>query len=178
MSHRQHPTTFRDATSGQNIASGLLAAVYVEFGSYQWAQHDIDRMAGVFGIVTGGDPHHDAHLARCCDTEPKAFTPGRVPLFLQARIDLGHRDGMSYNDESEWGQIEQDCIDKRVYPYWWIAAPGKSPAECAALRSPIRGVQPVAVQNYWGQAYDQSIILQPNTPAMQFTSPSHFHGTG
>lgn len=175
---RRHPKTFQDSTSGSNIASGKLAAVYVEFGSYQWRDADIDRMAGVFGIVTGGDPHNDAHLARFCDTEPQAFVPSRVPQFLHARQALHHNDYGSYNDISEWGQIEQDCIDAGIYPAWWIAAPGKSLADCAALRSPIRGVQPVAVQNFWGSGWDQSVILQPAHPSMQFTAPEKFRATG
>jgi hypothetical protein len=178
MSHKRHATTFQDATTGRNIASGKLAAVYVEYGSYQWTDADVDRMAGVFGIATGGNPSQDAHLARCCDTEPQAFTPGMVPEFIKARMALGHRDAMCYCDQSEWEEIEKDCIAAGVYPWWWIACPGKSVAEAQALRSLVKGIQPVAAQNLWTQGYDESVILRPSTPAMQFVPPHKFHSTG
>lgn len=174
---RRHPLTFQDSAEGRNIASGKLAAVYVAHGSYQWTPFDVHRMAGVFGVCENSDTQ-SAHLARCIATEKGAAIPQAVPAFIIERHHLGHNDGLSYSDQSDWEQIEQDCIDHGTYPWWWIAAPGLTPAQCAELRSPIRGVQPVAVQNEWHAGYDQSIILRPDSPAMHFTPPHQFHATG
>lgn len=174
---RQHVLTFQDSAEGRNIASGKYAGVYVAHGSFQWSQFDVDRMAGVFGICEASDSGA-AHLARCIATEPGAAVPGAVPGFVEERHALGHRDSLSYSDQNDWEAIEKDCIDAGVYPWWWIAAPGKSLDECRAMRSPIRGVQPVAVQNFWGNGFDQSVVLRPGSPAMQFTPPHEFHATG
>lgn len=177
MSRHHHPTTFQDSANGHNIASGKYAGVYVAHGSFQWSERDVDRMAGVFGISENSDPGA-AKLARCIATEPGAAVAGAVPQFCHERRALGHHDYLSYSDQADWEEIERDCIDAGIYPAWWIAAPGKTHAECADLRSPIRGIQPVAVQNEWHAGYDQSVILQPGHPAMQFTPPHHFHATG
>jgi hypothetical protein len=177
VSRHNHPTTFQDSANARSIASGKYAAVYVAHGSYQWAQRDVQRMAGVFGVSENPDPEA-AHLARCMAVEQGAARPQDMPQFIRNRHALGHNDALSYSSRADWQAIEQACIDAGVYPWWWIAAPGLSLTECRALRSPIRRVQPVAVQNQWFQGYDESVILRPSSPAMQFTPPAHFHGTG
>lgn len=168
---RSHQRTFYDATVPSNIPSGSLAGVYAGYGSYQWPQSEVDRMAGVFGIYTGTDPHGAVH-ARCCDVEPGADKPAMVAAFVKEREHLGHHDAISYSDESEWEAIEKACIDAGVYPAWWIASPGNN--DPAALRSPIRKVQPVAVQNEWTNGFDRSVILGD----LRFTLPRFFQATG
>lgn len=179
MSSRHHkPKTFQDAAEGYNIASGKLAAVYVAHGSYQWSRQDVDRMAGVFGVSENPDPNA-ARFARCIAVEPGAGTVASVPGFLEQRFRLGHKDGMVYCDQSDLPACRSVAANAGFHPYFWVAAPGKSLAECVALAgSTGLGNMLVAVQNEWFTAYDQSVVLQPDSPAMHFTPPRDFHPTG
>lgn len=175
---RHHPLTFQDAATGSNIASGKLAAVYVAHGSYQWSKYDVDRMAGVFGISENSDPGA-ARLARCIAVEPGAGTVGSVVGFLRERRNLGHHDGMIYCDQADLPACRDTAHKAGFEPAFWVAAPGKNLDECKALAQTLGlGDALVAVQNEWFTGYDQSVILQPGAPAMQFTRPRAFHATG
>ena len=178
MSRHHHPTTFQDSANGRNIASGKFAAVYVAHGSYQWTRSDVDRMAGVFGISENPDPLA-AKLARCIAVEPGAGTVSSVVGFLKERASHGHKDGMIYCDQADLPACVNAAHGAGLHPFFWVAAPGKSVDECRALQgSTGLGHALVAVQNEWFTGYDQSVILQPDSPAMHFTPPHSFHPTG
>lgn len=177
-SRHHHPTTFQDSANGRNIASGKLAAVYVAHGSYQWSQYDVNRMAGVFGVSENSDPGA-AQLARCIAVEPGAGSAGSVVGFLRERRGLGHHDGLIYCDQSDLPACRDAAHGSGFEPGFWVAAPGKTLDECRALAGELGlGAELVAVQNYWGPGYDQSVILQPGHPSMQFTRDHRFHATG
>lgn len=170
MSRHHHPTNFIDTGNGNNAPSGRLAGVYVRDGQFTWSEANVHRMLGVFGISESGDPRN-AKYARCCAVEDHAALPSQLPGYIEARRHEGHHDSMGYVNQDNWEAAEQACIDAGLYPlHWWLAAPGMSLAECHTIVSPIRKIHPVAVQNFWGQAYDVSVLLGD----LVFTNPHDF----
>ena len=84
---------FYDASTPENVPSGVIAAVYIN--GYAWPQSEIERMSRVFCISVLGDPSF-ARKARCIDVEQGAGTWQDAVAFCHARHAHGHDDFTVY----------------------------------------------------------------------------------
>lgn len=166
---RHHNPHFYDSAEPRNVPSGALAAVYVAHGSFQWDQHDVDRMRGVFGVSENPD-RDAARLARCIAIEPHAGNPEDAPRFLDIRHgELHHHDGTVYVNRSNWDEVEALCLDAGHRPRWWVSTLDGT----TEVRSK-RGTLPWAVQYGTLHGADLSICYG----VADFTLPHHFQATG
>lgn len=94
------------------------------------------------------------YVANVMDVEPGCYTPQDVP-------------GWTSKCTAPRPTVYCDRSDlAAVMALWkgdiWLAAPGLSEAECLALAA--NNKQLVAVQNVFGQTFDQSVVIDANWP--------------
>jgi hypothetical protein len=110
---------FYDATSPENIPSGVYGAVYIN-GLYAWSPREVDRMARVFRITVNPDPKW-AEYARCIDVEQgDAWPPEHAIPFLTAR----HRrngDATVYCNRSTLANLRPTLERAGIPVLYWVA---------------------------------------------------------
>lgn len=123
--YQKQPIHFYDASTPENVPSGVYAAVYVN--GYVWPEEQVRRMAKVFRISVRQESSY-AKVARCIDVENGAALPQNVVPFLGQRLELGFPDGTVYVNRSNREQVKELCQEAKFkfrnrpwMPFEWVA---------------------------------------------------------
>jgi hypothetical protein len=145
-----------DSTRPELIPATAPVILYYADGRYKWSGEQLARFpdARVRAITVEGDPVCDI-----IDVESGDCTPGDVPNFLRARLDMGVATGTVYCNRSTLATV-QLMAGSLPFNLWLATLDGSKPN---AVTGPGRLV---AVQYAGGEdaEYDTSIVWDRSWP--------------
>jgi hypothetical protein len=142
---------FYDASTPENVPSGVYAAVYIN-GQFAWPQEQVKRMERVISISVRSEAHW-AIMARVLDIERGAASVSDLVPFVRARRELGYDDATAYVDREDLPACKAEVAAAGLRCRFWVAT--------------LDGTQDIdewAVQYQGGQdaPYDLSILRGVN----------------
>jgi len=110
---------FYDASTPENVPSGVYAAVYIN-GQFAWPQEQVKRMERVISISVLPEAHW-ATMARVLDIETGAASVADLVPFIRARRAAGYDDATGYVNRSTLPAAKAAVLAGRETCRFWVA---------------------------------------------------------